>query len=178
MPRGPGMALAYMRRALHATHAFATLALLATGLLLEFPDLRSVAVGGYGHRILSIHLVAGAGFALLPLVALALARHGLVEDLRRRLGPPDPWRWRKSHIVGSLVAVLLLSASGAAMWADELLPGAAAETARVIHVVFTAVIGFTLGVHLVMARRKIVARALSWLGRRESHEASFDFDEG
>jgi len=177
MLRGPAVVPSYVGRVLHATHAVATLVLLATGLLLEFPELRSLAIGGYGQRIVTIHLVAGGAFALLPLVALGLARAALVEDLRRRLGPPDPWCWRKSHIAASLVAVALLSASGAMMWADALLPVAAGDAARVVHVVFTAGIGISLLVHLVMARRKIVARVKGWLGRDKPPDGFFDLDE-
>ncbi len=117
MLRGPAVVPSYVGRALHATHAVATLVLLATGLLLEFPELRSLAIDGYGQPIITIHLVVGGAFALLPLVALGIARAALVEGLRRRLAPPEPWRGRKSHIAAFLVVVALLFASGAVMWA-------------------------------------------------------------
>jgi cytochrome b subunit of formate dehydrogenase len=177
MPPAPAISPTRVRRTLHATHAAATLALLATGLFLEFPELRSVAVGGYGHRIASIHLFAGASFVVLPLVALALARSALIEDLRLRLGPPDPWRWRKSHIVSSLVAVTLLSLSGIVMWTDERLPSAVGDAARLAHVALTVLIGASLCVHLVVARRKIVARVRRSLGRDEDPDGFFELDE-
>ena len=178
MLRTRALAPAHVRRALHATHAVATVVLLATGLLLEFPELRSFTIGGYGRSIVSIHLVAGVAFALLPMIALLLASAALIEDLRRRLGPPDPWRWRKSHIVGSLIAVALLSVSGAVMWADADLPIAVGDASRAVHVALTALVGISLPIHLVLARRKIVERVKGWLGRGEPPDGFFDLDEG
>ena len=178
MLRGMSMPAARLRRLLHGTHAAATVILLGTGLLLEFPELRSLAIGGYGRIVVLVHLVAGGVFALLPLLALAVAHRALLEELRRRLGPPDPWRWRKSHIVGSLVAATLLSASGVLLWGDAHVSVHVGDASRAVHVALTVLIAATLPIHLAMARRKILARVKEWLGGAGPADGFFDPDEG
>ncbi len=178
MLRGTSMPAASVRRVLHATHAVATVALLATGLLLEFPELRGLAIGGYGRSVVFVHLGAGGFFAGLPLLALAVAHRALLEELRRRLGPPDPWRWRKSHIVGSLAAVALLSGSGVLLWGDAHVSVFVGDASRAVHVALTVLIAVTLPIHLAMARRKILARVKEWLGGAGPADGFFDPDEG
>jgi cytochrome b subunit of formate dehydrogenase len=166
-----------IRRGLHAAHAVLTLVLAATGLMLAFPELRSAVTGGYGGLLVDLHLWGGVLFAVSPLLALAVARPHLVEELRRRLGPPDPWRWRKTHIVLSIALVAGLSVSGAAMWLDASLPTAAADLARFSHEVLTVVILVALPVHLVAARVALVQRVRRWLGLEPDVDELFDFDE-
>lgn len=166
-----------IRRGLHAAHAILTLVLAATGLLLAFPELRSAVTGGYGGLLVDLHLWGGVLFAASPLLALLLARPHLVEELRRRLGPPDPWRWRKTHIVLSIVVVAGLSVSGAAMWLDTSLPTAAADLARFSHEAFTVVVLVALPVHLVAARAALAQRVRRWLGLEPDIDELFDFDE-
>ena len=97
--------------ALHAAHALTSLLLIATGLLLGYPDLRSALVGGYGRQILDGHLWIGWAYLGAPVVAGAVAGRPLLRDLARRLGPPDPpFVWRKLHIVASLAMTILLLA--------------------------------------------------------------------
>jgi len=170
------VSLSTVRRALHATHAVAALLLLGTGLLLEFPELRALSIGGYGGRIVAIHLWAGAAFAGIPLAALAFSYRGLVEDLRRRLGPPDPWGWRKSHIAGSLAAGVLLTLTGLILWRDTWFPVVVGDGSRWLHIGLTIVIALELPIHLVVARKKLRSRVREWLGLEEPPDSFFDFD--
>jgi len=161
---------------LHATHAVATLLLLGTGLLLEFPELRARSIGGYGSRIVTIHLWAGAAFAGAPLLALALSWRGLVEDLRRRLDPSERWGWRQGHIAGSVAATFLLSLTGLLLWRDSLFPVLVGDGSRWIHLGLSVAIAVALPVHLVLARRKLRQRVREWLGREDPPDSFFDFD--
>lgn len=172
-----GVAAAGVRRGLHALHAWLVLLLVATGVLLAFPDLRASVTGGYGQLLVDVHLWGGVAFALSPLLALALARAHLVEELQRRLGPPDPWGWRKTHIVLSIVIVAGLSLSGVALWLDAHLSIAMADLARLSHEVLTVLVVLSLPVHLVAARRAIVQRVQRWLGREPDVDALFDLDD-
>lgn len=165
-----------IRRALHTAHALASILLLATGLLLEFPELRGLSIGGYGSRVISIHLWAGAVFALAPLAAILLAGRPLLEDLRRRLGPPDPWRWRKSHITGSIIMVTVFTVSGIILWGDDWFPLALIDVSSTAHVALTVVISVSLPIHLIVARRKMLARAKEMLGLAESPDSFFEED--
>jgi cytochrome b subunit of formate dehydrogenase len=157
-----------VRRALHWTHAGTTLLLLATGLLLEFPELRRFATGGYAIRLVSLHSWSGVAFALAPVAALALAGRALIGELLRRLGPPDPWRWREYHLAGSIAATGALSASGVLLWiGDAWLPIGLWDASRGVHVAAGWAIAVSLPLHLVAARHKIRARIRAELGLAE-----------
>ena len=171
------MSAAHVRRLLHAIHALAVLLLLATGVLLFFPELRGAAIGGYGQRILTFHLWGGVAFGAAPLVAAALVASALHEDVRRRLGPPDPWSWRKTHIVLSLAASAGLVVSGVAIWFEDALPRAFGEPMHWVHDSLTVVLGAALPVHILMSRRKIVSRIREWLGVAPPPPEPFDFED-
>jgi len=145
------------RRLLHAAHALASLVLLATGFLLEFPDLRARVVGGYGLWISNVHLWSGAAFAAAPVLALAATARPLWRDLRRRLGPPGPRGWRELHIVLSLASAFLLAVSGLVLWVAQDLPLPLEDACLEVHLIFTWVLAISLPLHLVAARAKIAA---------------------
>jgi len=151
------MTPATKRRLLHAAHGVTALALLATGFLIQWPDLRAKIVGGYGRELAEIHLWFGWAFAAVPLLALAAAG-ALWADLRRRLGPPDPITWRKLHIVVTLASGALLGVSGIILWGFPELPLVVQDVSLEVHIWATWIITATLPVHLVAARPKIAER--------------------
>jgi len=155
-----------IRRALHAGHVWATLVLLATGALLEWPELRGRVIGGYGTTIVNAHLWAAVVFLAAPVLALALSYRTLLGDLRHRLTQRGPWpgRWRKTHIGVSLVGGLVLSASGIALWADDYVSRGLWDLSRIGHVAFTVVLAAALPIHLVYERRRIVVRLREMVG--------------
>lgn len=155
------------RRLVHATHAAATLLLLATGLLLQSPDWRARLVGGYGRQIAEVHQWAGVAFVAIPLLALARAGRPLARDARRRLGPPDPVGWKKIHIVVSLVGGLLFGVTGFVLWFDRAFPLVLSDLGLEVHAVLTWVFVAMLLIHLVAARRKIAEKARGWTGGGE-----------
>ncbi|MDH3214186.1 MAG: cytochrome b/b6 domain-containing protein [Myxococcales bacterium] len=154
-----------VRRALHAAHSLTSVLLIATGLLLWDPDLRARLVGGYGRQVLDGHLWIGWVFLAAPIVAVVVAARPILRDLARRLGPPDPpFAWRKVHIVASLAMTFLLGASGLVLWVDLDLPIAALDAALEVHLAATWLLTASIPVHLVVARRQIVARTRGILG--------------
>lgn len=155
-----------IRRALHTGHVLATFVLLATAALLEWPELRARVIGGYGATVVSVHLWAAVVFMAAPVLAIGLAARKLLDDLRHRLTLHGPWpgRWRKTHIVVSIVATLVLSASGIVLWADDYVPRGLWDLSRTGHVVFTVVIAAALPIHLVYERRRIVGRMREAVG--------------
>jgi len=152
-----------VRRLIHTAHGVTTLALLATGFLIQWPDLRALVVGGYGRELAQYHLWFGWAFAAAPLLALtATGTH--FADLRERLGPPDPITWRKLHIVITGVGSALLTATGILLWGFDDLPLIVQDVALEIHIWATWVLTASLPIHLVVARRKIVERVRLWSG--------------
>jgi cytochrome b subunit of formate dehydrogenase len=65
------MGAVWTRRILHIAHVILSLVLIATGLVIEFPELRARLVGGYGMQILQVHLWLGWAFMAAPALALA-----------------------------------------------------------------------------------------------------------
>jgi len=157
------MTPAATRRLIHSVHGATTLALLATGCLIQWPDLRAQIVGGYGRELARFHLWFGWVFAATPLLAGAAAR-ALFADLRLRLGPPDPITWRKLHIVITGVASVSLTASGIILWQFEELPRLVQDVSLEVHIWATWVVAGSLPVHLVAARRKIAERVRGFRG--------------
>jgi cytochrome b subunit of formate dehydrogenase len=151
------MTPAATRRLLHTVHGVTTLALLVTGWLIQWPDLRAQLVGGYGRELARFHLWFGWAFAAAPLLAGGAAG-ALFADLQQRLGPPDPITWRKLHIVITGVASVLLTASGIILWRFHELPLIVQDVSLEIHIWATWVVAASLPVHLVVARLKIAER--------------------
>jgi cytochrome b subunit of formate dehydrogenase len=153
-----------VRRLLHAAHAIAALVLVATGFLIEWPDLRARVVGGYGRQLASVHNWVGWAFAVAPGLALAVAARPLLADLGRRLGPPDPLTWRNVHIVITLVTSVLLIATGIVLWWPDDLPLALLDASLEVHTWTTWVFAASIPVHLIAARHQIVERTRLLLG--------------
>lgn len=167
------MTPATKRRLLHAAHGVTALALLATGFLIQWPDLRAKVVGGYGRELAEIHLWFGWAFAAAPLLALG-AVGALCADLRRRLGPPGPITWRKLHIVITGVMSVFLTATGIILWGFHELPLLVQDVSLEIHIWATWIVAASLPVHLVDARRKIAVR-LRWF--RSDEPRLFEFGD-
>jgi hypothetical protein len=152
LPR-PKLQPATARQGLHALHTLASLALVATGLLIQWPELRARLLGGYGHELALLHEQSALVFLAVPALALALAGRALLRDAAARLSRPR-LTWRRVHLATSLVLSLALSVSGAVMWLDRG-PLALLDASVQAHVWSTWAFLATLAVHLVAARGKV-----------------------
>jgi cytochrome b subunit of formate dehydrogenase len=150
---------------LHAIHVVTSLVLLATGFLLEFPDLRARVVGGYGREIARVHNWVGLAFVVAPALVLAIAARPLLGDLRLRLTPPEGLTWPKLHILATLVFSLLLVVSGFFLWVDWDLPLMVLDAMLETHIVVTWLLVASILVHLFAARRESAARVRALFGR-------------
>jgi hypothetical protein len=166
-----------IRQALHHLYTLALLLLFMTGLLLGLPDLRARVVGGYGREILDIHLWVGWFFLGLPVLVLLLAARPLLRDLLRRLGPPDGVTWRKVHTVLTLVAGLTLGATGLVLWLDWAFSLVMTDVAVEVHEILSYLVIGILVLHLVAARRKIVARGREILSGEQEPLFPFEFED-
>jgi hypothetical protein len=160
-------------------HALASLALLASGLLLELPDLRARLVGGYGREILQVHLWASWVFLGSPALGLILVGRPLLRDFLRRFVPPHATTWRRVHLGTTLAATSLFGVSGLLLWLDVGLPLALADAALALHMGLTWLLLVLLPAHLFAARDKIAARVRGiLLGSREPQlEFRLGFDQ-
>lgn len=147
------LAPATARRGLHALHTLASLALVGTGLLIQWPELRARVLGGYGRELALLHEQSALVFLAAPALALAFAGRALARDASARLRRPH-LTWRKTHLVLSVALSLALSVSGVAMWIDAG-PLWLLDAATQVHVWTTWAFLAALAAHLVAARRKI-----------------------
>jgi len=154
----------FARKAVHLVHALTSLGLIATGLLLEFPDLRARVVGGYGRQLLSLHDWISFGFIAAPALGL-LAAGPLTRELRARLVAPGGLDWKKSHTVVSFVASALLIVSGAVLWIRAL-PIAVFDAALYTHIALAWVVTVSIPIHLIAARRAMGRWFATLLGLR------------
>jgi cytochrome b subunit of formate dehydrogenase len=155
------------RRLLHALHAWTTLALLATGFLIQWPDLRALVVGGYGRELATLHVWVGWVFTFAPPLALALSPRPLLADVARRFDPLEASRWRKAHVVITLVAGGLLGVTGVILWWPDdfgALPLATLDRSLDLHIAASWIFAVSLPLHLWVARREIWERVRLLLG--------------
>ena len=148
-----------VRRALHTAHAVATLALLATGVLIEFPELRGLLLGGFGRQVAELHSSAGIAFLAAPALALVVAGRALLGEARRRLVGPVV-AVRKAHVGTTLATGVLLAGTGVLLWFDRALSTPVLDATVAIHVVSAWALVGDLVLHLVavVARRVRVSR--------------------
>jgi hypothetical protein len=147
-------------------------ALVLTGLLIGYPELRGRLVGGFGREILEWHVWVAWAFLALPALALALSAGPLLRNLVRRMGPPGPpWRWRKVHLAASLLFSLLLAVSGVLLWVEADLPIALLDASLEVHLVLTWVLVVSVPLHVLVVRQKVAARTRELLGRRRGRSS-------
>lgn len=146
------------RRALHAFHALGTLALLGTGLLIQWPELRSWVVGGYGREIVRAHLWIAWSYLAVPALLLVVTAP-LRAELARRLGRSERRGWAAAHLLFTLLTGALLTLSGIALLLDDWLPLRGWYAARGLHSWATWAVTASLPLHLAMAWRARAARS-------------------
>lgn len=168
------MTSVWIRRILHALHALTGIALVATGLLIEFPGLRARVVGGYGLVIVRWHLWVGWVFLFAPLVPLLLLPRPVLRRLGERLGPAGPSAGRKALVLAMGVSSGVLSISGVVLWLEGL-PFALVDAVAEIHVWFTWIFLGLLPAHLWVTRGKLLARLRQLTGRQPAPESLFEF---
>ncbi len=168
------LAPATARSALHAIHTLASLVLVATGMLIQWPELRARVLGGYGRELALLHEQSAVVFLAAPALALAFAGRPLLRDASARLRRPH-LTWRKAHLALSLVLSLALSASGAVIWLDAG-PLWLLDASVQVHVWSTWAFLAALVVHLAFARRKIREAVEVRLGLRAPAEADPGID--
>ncbi|GIW40826.1 MAG: hypothetical protein KatS3mg076_1403 [Candidatus Binatia bacterium] len=135
------------RTTLHLLHLLPFLVLLATGLLLRNPDLRSALVGGYSLVLRRVHLWAAIAFCALPLPVFF--RHGVRTLVAVRAGPPVRTRWRRIHTAATLGFSSALAATGFLLSADLHLPERLLTEARSLHAACAVSAALLLVVHLL-----------------------------
>ena len=141
------MSPALARPLLHTAHLLTFAVLLATGLLLWLPGLRGAVTGGHSLLIRNAHRWGGVAFIMLPLIimvcfgARSLAAAPAARTLRTL--------WQGGHVGLTVVMSGVFTLTGAAIWAQRLLPDAFGELCRSTHDWLTYAAGLMVAVHLI-----------------------------
>lgn len=154
-------------RVIHWSYAALFVVLAASGLLLLYPELRSLLVGGYALYLSRIHWWSGVAAVGVPLaVGLAAGPQALVAHAHRDRGPGGaPWRrWRESHAGFVAVSAGALAGSGVLMRWRRALPQKMVDWAYRGH-------DFVACAAIAMLVAHLLAVALSRARRREGLRA-------
>lgn len=153
-----------VRRSLHALNAVLFLALLATGLLFQFPEWRAALLGGYGMLLQDIHRWGGVAFAAFPVAALAWVGRTLVRDAWKRASRPRGRALRRGNLWAALIGGVGFTATGAVLWWSPQGMPALVDASLWLHQVLTYAALAILVAHLIWIRRLIWAKTRAALG--------------
>ena len=144
-------------RGFHSLNAVMTVALIVTGLLITYPDLRAQLIGGYAMRLSEWHRWTGVAFIAIPLLWLCIAPTTVLRNIGWHLSAPRLDLWRKAHYAASLLASVVLVVTGILLWVDDVrITRATFELAITAHVASTWVVILMIPLHLLSTLHKVV----------------------
>jgi len=165
---GDELALAQLQRPYHRLHLWYTavvLALIVTGLPIQFPDLRATIVGGYGSTIAAVHEWTGVAMTVIPVLAFALAPRRALETIRARTWRRDDFRFHAINLWFTLVSGAIFIVSGLLMWFPAAMPDLVLDVSAELHRAFACALYVALPLHLVSSRVRIIASVKGWWAR-------------
>ena len=141
------MSPALARPLLHTAHLLTFALLFATGLLLLLPGLRAAVTGGHSLLIGNVHRWGGVAFVVLPL--LIMARCGARSLTAAPAAPTLRTLGQRGHVALTVLMSGVFTLTGAAIWAQRLLPEAFVEVCRAAHDWLTYAAGLVVAAHLL-----------------------------
>ncbi|MBC8292315.1 MAG: cytochrome b/b6 domain-containing protein [Proteobacteria bacterium] len=138
------------------------LVLVATGLPIQFPDLRAGLVGGYGRTIASIHEWSGVVMLAVPILALAWAPSWATTSLRLRARRRANLGLHAINLWFTLLSGVMLVVTGFIMWMPGTLPLPLIDTSAQLHAAASWGLYVMLPVHLLVTRQRVWAATREW----------------
>jgi hypothetical protein len=151
-----------IRRWVHDWYAALAVALLITGFLITYPDLRSAVLGRYGFYMPEIHNWAGGFFIGLPIVGAFFRGKENWTHLKKRMFNMSKIQWRQIHLSGTWIAGITFALSGLILWWEKGIPLFIMDAMFAIHLWLAWLFLFATLYHLIAARRAIVVRVLGY----------------
>ena len=151
-----------IRRFVHDWYAALAMALLITGFLITYPDVRSAILGRYGFYMPEIHNWAGGLFIALPIIGAFFRGKENWAHLRRRMFHMKKIQWRQIHLSGTWIAGITFAISGFILWWEEGIPLVVLDAMFVIHLWLAWLFLFATLYHLIAARRAIFVRTINF----------------
>lgn len=147
------------RHLLHGVHTVAFVLLLASGLLLFVPELRSLATGGYSQHLRQLHRWSGVAFAALP--AAILVGYGAGAVAIRTEPRTVRGRWKRFHLAAIAIMTAVFTITGVMLWSPAAFSDATLDVTRALHERLMFVAAAFLGAHVIEVGSGAVAQRLS-----------------
>ena len=144
-------------RILHATNALLTLALIATGFLITYPDLRAELIGGYALQLSKLHRSSALLYLGIPTLIFVTAPLAVGRNIGWRVWSIDRSRWQQVHLRCYLLAVVAVILSGALMWLDIQWSPAILDATAAVHLGASWLIVASIPLHLATIARRALA---------------------
>ena len=149
-------------RFFHAANALTTIALIGTGFLITYPDLRAQFVGGYAMQLAEWHRWTAVAFMAMPIAWAVKTPAGLMNTVRWHFRTRWLGHWRRIHYGISLVAAAILVVTGAVLWVDpDTMSRTVLDGTITAHVGATWVVLLMLPAHVLIAGFRIVRAKLN-----------------
>jgi len=146
---------------LHLAYSLVVLVLIATGLPIQFPDLRASLVGGYGRTLATVHEWAGVALLAVPVLAVVAAPGDALETIQIRSWRRDNLRLHAVNLWFTLVSGAVFVATGFIMWLQAGLPDGVVDAATEIHAALSYALYVMVPLHVITARERIAAAVIS-----------------
>jgi len=149
----------------HFFYAVVALGLVATGLLIQFPDLRARFIGGYGRTVAWLHEWSGVGMLVVPLLALMLAPAMAWETVQLRSWRRDKLWIHAANLWFTIVSGIVFVVSGFLLWFQQGLPDPVIDWSYVFHDIFSYVLYVMIPLHILVSLGRTVRNLRARLGR-------------
>ncbi|RMD81331.1 MAG: cytochrome b/b6 domain-containing protein [Candidatus Dadabacteria bacterium] len=150
---------------LHFFYAVVALGLVATGLLIQFPDLRARFVGGYGQTLAWWHEWAGVAMLVLPALWFAVSPSAAWETLVLRSWRRDKLALHAVNLWFTIVSGIVFVVTGFLLWFQRTLPDPVIDWSYVLHDVFSYALYVMIPIHVVISLGRTVRNLRARLGR-------------
>ncbi len=140
----------------HFLYATVVFVLVATGLLIQYPDWRARLIGGYGQTVAWWHEWAGVAMLVVPLLAFALGPAEAWETIQLR-----SWRLEKLaiHAINlwfTIVSGAVFVVTGFLLWFQRGLPDPVIDWSYTLHDVFSYALYVMIPLHVLASLGRTV----------------------
>ncbi len=150
---------------LHFFYAVVALALVGTGLLIQFPDLRARFVGGYGQTLAWWHEWTGVAMLVLPVLWFVLAPSAAWDTIVLRSWRRDKLALHAVNLWFTIVSGTVFVITGFLLWFQRTLPDPVIDWSYVLHDVFSYALYVMIPVHIVISLGRTLRNLRARLAR-------------
>jgi len=149
----------------HFFYGAVVLGLVATGVLIQFPDLRAKLIGGYGQLLAAWHEWLGVAMVAIPVAAFALGPSAAIETVQLRSWRRDKLGFHALNLWFTIVSGVVFIVTGFVLWFAGSFPDAAVDWSYDLHDWFSYALYVLLPLHVVTSFGRTVRNLRARLAR-------------